>query len=452
MDEVFGRYLSAIDRTQWLPPHQLRDYQNGLLRQLVQHARAHSPFYAERLRCLSAPDGGIDLARWSEVPILSRAEATDEAESMRVKTLPASLGPITEISTSGSSGKPLVFTVNALARVAYNAASTRHARWCGADVSRALAQLRIFRQGNPPQYPEGRKGKGWSWAAPDAETYLLDMRTPVENQIEWLLRHPTRYLTTLPSNALALAYAASPDQARQLDLKMIFAISETVIPGARELIAQRLGARLSGIYSSEEVGFIATECPARPHYHVCSEMTHVEIVDDAGAPVPPGEAGRVLVTALYNYATPFIRYDIGDVAIADPAPCICGRSLPVLSQVLGRTRHAFVFRDGKRIWPRVWNATAMQAFVPCREFQVVQVDFERIEFRYVAETAAGAPDLEGLRRYARETLHPSVDISAVAVAEIMRGPGGKYDPFVSHFEDPLDSTQPSSRPSSRLDT
>ena len=137
------------------------------------------------------------------------------------------------------------------------------------------------------------------------------------------------------------------------------------------------------------------------------------------------------MTGLYNYATPFIRYDIGDVAIADPEPCRCGRSLPVLSQVLGRTRHAFVFRDGKRVWPRVWNATAIHAFVPCREFQVVQVDFERIEVRYVADDRDSRIDIDGLRSYAREHLHPSVDIAAVSVEAIPRGPGGKFDPFVS---------------------
>src|SRR5262249_1689760 len=128
----------------------------------------------------------------------------------------------------------------------------------------------------------------------------------------------------------------------------------------------------------------------------------------------------------------FIRYDTGDVAIADERPCRCGRTLPVLSQVLGRTRHAFAFRDGKRVWLRVWNATAMQAFVPCREFQVVQVDFERIEFRYVADS--GRPiDAEGLRAYGKKHLHPSVETIPVRVDRISRGPGGKLDPFVSNL-------------------
>ena len=428
MDDVFRRYLAALEKTQWLPPDDLAEYQRGLLRELVRHAQSECPFYSERLSCLFT-GSGIDLSHWSDVPILTRAEATAHADTMQARRVPEILGNYSGVMTSGSGGAPLKFSVNALARLAYNAALTRFAHWHGADTSAKLAQLRIFRQGDAPRYPDGRTSKGWSGADPDAPTFELDMRTPVDDQIDWLVRHPSPYLVTLPSNAMALAYAASPEIARQLDLKIIFSVSETIIPGAREFIAKRLGAKLIGIYSSEEAGFIATECPDLPHYHVCSEMTLVELVDDAGLPVAPGQPGRVIVTTLYNYATPFIRYDIGDVAIADPSPCRCGRTLPLLSQVLGRTRHAFVFRDGKRVWPRVWNATAMQAFVPCREFQVVQVDFEKIEFRYVADH--GPVDLDGLRTYARENMHPSVEIELVAVDRIARGPGGKLDPFIS---------------------
>jgi phenylacetate-CoA ligase len=435
MDEVFRRYLEALGKTEWMLPEHLRNYQQGLLRQLVLHAHSQIPFYTKRLDCLLTPEGEIDLQRWNEVPVLTRTEAMAHSTEMRADELPATFGNIADHKTSGSDGAALYFTVNSLARFAYNGALTRLALWHGADPARQLAQIRIYRQDVVPQYPEGQTTKAWSWAAPDTDVFGLDMRTPVEEQIEWLLRHKAPYLMTLPSNAMALAYAVSPEVARALDFEIIFSISETVLPGARELIKAKLGAKLVGIYSCEEVGYIATECPVAAHYHICSEMAFVEIVDDAGLPVPAGQPGRVLVTGLYNYATPFIRYEIGDIAIASPEPCVCGRSLPVLSQVLGRTRHAFIFRDGKRIWPRVWNATAMQSFVPCREFQVVQMDFEQIEFRYVAD-GCGDVDIEGLRAYAKQHLHPTVEIAAIAVEKIPRGPGGKLDPFISNVVAP----------------
>jgi phenylacetate-CoA ligase len=363
--------------------------------------------------------------------MLTREEATKHGEGMRVPQLPANHGPIEQHQTSGSGGSPLQFTVNASARIAYNAALTRLARWFGADTSQAIAQIRVYRTGQVPRYPAGMSWKGWSGADPQAPVHGLDLRTPVEQQLEWLLRHRSPYLMTSPSNAMALAYAATPAQARALGLELIFSISETVVAGARELIAERLGARLVGIYSCEEVGYIALECPAAPHYHTMPETTLVEIVGEDGAEVPPGGTGCVLVTGLYNYATPFIRYDVGDMAIAGLGPCGCGRSLPVISQVLGRTRNAFVFKDGKRVWLRAWDERALRGFVPCREFQMVQLDHERLELRYVPDGNGGEADQAGLDAFVRSKLHPSAAVTLVPMDAIPRGPGGKLDPFIS---------------------
>ena len=89
-----------------------------------------------------------------------------------------------------------------------------------------------------------------------------------------------------------------------------------------------------------------------------------------------------------------------------------------------------VRRDGKRVWPRSWDVEAMRAFVPFREFQMVQLDHERVEFRFVAE-GEGEPDLAGLASLARTRIHPSVEISAVRMDVIPRGPGGKFEQFLS---------------------
>jgi phenylacetate-CoA ligase len=253
----------------------------------------------------------------------------------------------------------------------------------------------------------------------------------VEQQLEWLLRRKCPYLMTLPSNAMALAYAATPAQARDLGIEIIFSISETVVSGARELIAERLRARLVGIYSCEEVGYIATECPAAPHYHTVTENALVEIVADDGSPTAGGQPGRVLVTGLCNHATPFIRYDIGDVAIPALGPCSCGRSLPVIAQVVGRTRNAFVFKDGKRVWLRIWDEQAMKACVPCREMQMVQVEHQRLELRYVPDGSGRPADRAGLDAYVRSRIHPNAEVILTPVEAIPRGPGGKFDPFIS---------------------
>jgi phenylacetate-CoA ligase len=206
---------------------------------------------------------------------------------------------------------------------------------------------------------------------------------------------------------------------------------QTVPDGAREFVADRLGARLIAVYGCEEIGAIATECPAATHYHVAAENALVEIVDDNGRDVRPGERGRVVLTGFHNFAMPFIRYAIGDVAVAGTGPCPCGRSLPVIAQVEGRTRNAFIFRDGTRVWPRGRIIRRMKDFVPFEQYQLVQLDFERVELRYVPDGTERKPDIDGLTSYARETLHPSVRISITPMDALPRGASGKFEDIIS---------------------
>ena len=92
------------------------------------------------------------------------------------------------------------------------------------------------------------------------------------------------------------------------------------------------------MYSSQEVGYIALECPTGESYHVQAENVLVEVLDDQDRPCSPGDVGRVVVTALHNFATPLLRYDIGDYAEVG-APCPCGRGLPALRRIMGRQRN-----------------------------------------------------------------------------------------------------------------
>jgi phenylacetate-CoA ligase len=431
MTAEFGRYLSVLGQTEWLAPSRLLQYQRQLLERLLRHAYQQVPFYRERLACLFARDGSIDFSRWHDVPIIERAEAMAHSAEMRTPDLPALYGAVREMRTNGTTGVPLSHAANELVIATGNAAVTRMARWFGLDTSRPLARIRVYTEGESPSYPDGVVEGGWSAANPEAVSFGLELRTPVAQQLEWLLRRKAPYLMTVPSNALALAYEATPEQARDLGIEFIFAISETVSDHARETVAKRLGARLAGFYSCQEIGFIATECPAAPHYHVAVESAVVDIVGDDGRPVMPGELGRVVLTGLFNYAMPFIRYAVGDVASWATAPCRCGRSLPVIAQVEGRTRSAFVFKDGRRIWPRGWDVREMRAFVPFREFQMVQLDHKRIELRYVRDGSGRTPDTAGLAAFARGKFHPSVEIILVPLEALPRGPSGKFEQFVS---------------------
>ena len=428
-DVVFNQFLKALERTERMPLHDLARYQEQLLIRLVRHASENLPYYRRRLDPVFTADGNVDLSRWNDLPILTRDEAVAHSAEMRVPGLSAQYGAVGEFRTSGSTGVPLTVASNAFVSTASNALFTRMVRWFGLDTSRPSAVLRRFP--DEPIDPEGRVERGWSFADPETLMYKLEILTPLQTQLEWLTRHKAPYLLTFPSGALALAHAVTPEQGRSLGIEMVFLVGETVPEGAAELIAERLGARIAPVYACQEIGTIACACNAETHYHVTAENAFVEIIDEQGNDVAPGGRGRVILTGLYNYAMPFIRYEIGDIALAGAGLCSCGRTLPIIQRIEGRSRNMFVFGDGTRFWPRFSTVRPMHAFVPFQRYQWVQLDRENIEFRYTPDGSGRTPDVGALNAYARQVIHPSLNFTLKEVETLASGPSGKFEEFIS---------------------
>jgi phenylacetate-CoA ligase len=203
-------------------------------------------------------------------------------------------------------------------------------------------------------------------------------------------------------------------------------LSETVSPALRETTHRILGVPIHDSYTSQEGGVMATQC-AEGRYHV-SETILLEVVKDDGQACGPGETGRVVVTDLLNFATPLIRYEIGDYAEVG-APCPCGRGLPVIQRFLGRERNLLLLPDGTRHWPMVGFHRWSEAY-PVRQFQFEQLDRNTILARL---SATGRPDpaqearLTAIIQSALQ--HPFTIHYEWHESPLPRGPGGKFEEF-----------------------
>src|SRR5690606_8217901 len=94
-----------------------------------------------------------------------------------------------------------------------------------------------------------------------------------------------------------------------------------------------------------DAGFIAHECPLGG-MHITADDIVVELIGRDDRPVPAGELGEVVVTHLATRDFPFIRYRTGDMAVMDDQPCSCGRGLPLLKEIQGRSTDFVVAADG----------------------------------------------------------------------------------------------------------
>jgi phenylacetate-CoA ligase len=141
----------------------------------------------------------------------------------------------------------------------------------------------------------------------------------------------------------------------------------------------------------------------------------------------------VVVTDLHNFATPLIRYELGDHAEVGP-PCPCGRGLPVLRRVLGRSRNMAVLPNGDKIWPIAYFSASMMPIAPVRQIQLVQTTVDHIDVKLVTARPLTDAEERNLKAYLLECLKHPFDLSFDYVDEIPRAANGKYEDFVSRVE------------------
>ncbi|MGH6981462.1 MAG: hypothetical protein ACREFC_09675, partial [Stellaceae bacterium] len=204
---------------------------------------------------------------------------------------------------------------------------------------------------------------------------------------------------------------------------------ETLSPALREAASALFKGKVEDCYSSQELGYIAIECPESGLYHVMAENLLVEVLDANRKPCREGEMGRLVVTHLHNLATPLIRYDIGDYAEV-AGPCSCGRTLPTLKRILGRERNLVLMPDGSRKWP-VTGFHRFRDHAPVRQFQFVQIDRRTIEVRLVADAPLTAEQEAGLRGVIERAIGPPFEIRFACFPErLPLGANGKFEDFL----------------------
>lgn len=426
IERMVIKFRDVLAETERLPPIKLHAYQESLLAPLIEHARRNVPFYERRLAPLFRGTE-VDLSRWDEVPILTRADAQRATVAMTARIVPPHAGAVTGGETSGSTGRPLHYKVNELTDVASLAATDRTLRWWDFDGAKTMATFVAARPGLAPA-ERVVTVQGWrvGFVGPH---HMMRGVVDLDWRIDWLREHQPNYLTAHSFTLLSLAERV---RQRGVDLRFerINSTSSVLSDEIRDICREVLGTRPIDQYGARETGLIAGECPWCDHYHVNAETMLVEILDDDGRPTRPGARGRVVLTSLYNYAMPFIRYEVGDFAIAAPARVRCPIKLPALAQVLGRYRNSFTLHDRRVISPYV-PVARLKEFISFSQFQIVQTDYREIEVRYVPLDPVQPADAAGLEACVRQLMDESFNVRVVAVDEIERSSSGKYEDYLS---------------------
>ena len=426
---TIGLLVHRLDRTQWLEPEALEARQRIQLRTTARWFAQHSPRVARIFAAagigpddLGAP-GGLQA-----LPILRRTDLVRAEDDEQFGCAPPPSHRPTDASiTSGSTGTPVTVQRTRATATIHAACSVRAQLWHDLDVGAPIAAVRHGPAG-VERHPTWGQPTDLLW--PTGPSLALPVELPVDEVFDELERFQPVNLLCYPTVLGAIAAEVEAGRRALSAIRRIETLGETLDDDVRDAVA-RAGpsAMLRDLYSSQEAGLLAAECAEGGVFHVMAEHAVVEVLDDAGAPVAPGEVGHVVVTDLHNLATPIIRYEQGDLAERG-GPCACGRGLPTLVRVRGRQRNLLRLADGTAFFP-IFGVPRYRSVAPVLQQQVVQHDVATLEVRLVTEAALTAEQEGQLRDIITDSIGHQLTIRFTYHDRIERGPTGKYEEFIS---------------------
>ena len=421
-------YLDALEQSQWFPRERMEQLQANKLAELLTCAYQHSPWHRDRLMAAGIiPDGRVSLADLRRLPTMDKQDAVVNGERMVWRGVP---GGAFQYNTGGSSGQPLIFYYGRRRQASDAAGRMRSRRWWGVEP------------GDPEVY---------LWGAPveldktDRVKVLRDrlLNQLVLNAFDMSTAHMGEYARAIQSfqphclygyaSSVALLAAHILDRNIRLRLprlKVVCTTGEPLFDHQRQLINEAFGVPVANEFGSRDIGFTAHETP-RGQLLLISESIILEVLDEEGQPVAPGETGEAVMTALESFAQPFVRYRTGDVVRLSDEPCGDGRGLHVIDNVLGRTTD-FVLRSDGTIMHALAVIYVLRAVHGVGEFKIVQHGVQDIEVQIVPNGRWEEGGCATIESGLQQRLGKDVRIAIHLVEAIPPEASGKHRYVISH--------------------
>jgi phenylacetate-coenzyme A ligase PaaK-like adenylate-forming protein len=421
--------LRSMEETQWLPPEQLAEYQLQRLRIFLTRIGRHVSYYRELFDSLDFdPQAVRSLNDLHRLPLMGKPEIRENTRSM---TADGAKG-LQKFNTGGSTGEPLIFYLGK-ERVSHDVAAKRRAtRWWGVDIG----DPEIVVWGSPIEL--GSQDRIRLLRDKIFRTKLLSAFEMSEANLQRFVERIQKFrplmLFGYPSS-LALIANFATDNGYELDnlgIQVTFVTSERLYDHQRKAIEKAFGCPVANGYGGRDAGFIAHQCPSGA-MHITAEDIVVEVVDQNGMPLPPGEKGEIVVTHLCTSDFPFVRYRTGDIGVLGREACACGRGLPILAEIEGRATDFVTAVDGT-VMHGLALIYVLRELPEVEAFKIIQESLEKITLQLVTASHR-KQDLEArISAQFKARLGGSLTVNFEYVTEIQRELSGKFRYVVSKLE------------------
>jgi len=374
----FTSLYHYLKRHQWNSREKLIDEQNEKLRHMIHFCYDYIPYYRRNFKLLQLNPSDIkELSDLEKIPSIKKQDIIANKTDFYPRGFQSRFYNRT---TGGTTGTPFSFRISH--RVRFLSAALLYRCWASGGYNLGDRMLVFAGASLIPQSSKiltklaneiGRNVRSVSSfnITPSTMTYCIEL----------LKKWKPPFLRGYPSSLVEFANYIEDNNIDLPHLKAIFTTSENLFHPMREKIESVFETPVFDGYGANDGGVQSFECEHH-NMHICTERSILEVVDDSNN-VIIGKEGRILATDLENYAMPLIRYDLGDNATASAEECTCGRGLPLLDSLIGRTVSVFVTPTGKLIHGWFFLYLFWELGEVVRDYRVTQFDEYNIEILIV---------------------------------------------------------------------
>jgi len=359
--------LEAMGRLRW-DRERLKDYQEKRLREVVQYAYAHVPFYHRFFNMAGVAPSDIkcvdDLRK---LPVVRKSDMKKEPYRNLISTEFART-PLKAERTGGSTGEPFTVYIRGKEDDWRKAIYLRANISCGQRPSDSWVAVLDAERSSDAVYFQHVIGV--------FAKKIVPVTWSREKQLDAVEKLKPEVLDGFPSALWLMAREMELKDRKLIKPRILFGSGELTTASERKYSERIFGAPYYDQFGCTEIDRSAWQCPEKEGYHIDVDSVIMQFVDKNGDDVGNGERGEVVYTSLFNHAMPFIRYGTNDVGVRLDGNCACGRNLPLMSVAEGRNNSFLVFPDGHIVSPMSFIET-LKAFVLVKEIEQYRVVQDR---------------------------------------------------------------------------
>lgn len=411
-----------------ISPEYLLKFQKLNLTSIIRHSYDNVPYYRQIFDDIGLVENNIvNISKFKDIPILTKDSIRthwDELISRDYTTRKSFYN-----SSGGSTGEPLKF-IQDDNYLKWRNATNYYYYYNFLNVNEYSVK-KIILWGSEKDLFSGGLGPRATMTNWLTNTVFLNSFKMSENQMN-------KYINIINSfePVLIRGYAGSLfELAKYAKRKNIKMYKPRLLISAAEMLRDEMileiesvfGTKVYNFYGSREVSGLAGECN-KGQMHTFNFWNYLELLNKDNSPVNGGEEGKVIVTNLFNYSMPLIRYEIGDVAILGTKRCACGSPLPTIEKITGRITDHFHLVNGTTVpaefFIHLIGVVCNKGFI--MKFQVIQEDYNKIRILVVPEKKLDEADIMEIEYKIKFVMGEDCNISWEWVDDIQKTAGGKY--------------------------